>query len=428
MFNLSFQTGIIPHQWKIANIVPIPKIPNPSSLTDFRPISLTPIISRLLERTVVKTNLYPLFFNPTLAPLFSDQYAFRPFGSTDAAIISIIHHITSLLSDNSYVRLIALDFSKAFDTVKHSCILSKLSALSISDQLFNWLVNYFQGHSHTTRFNNATSSTAEVNASVFQGSAIGPSLFVMNGIDLKPVYKANYIGKYADDSYLITSSKSEHTVEDELKSIEQWALRNNLSLNKSKSVDVIIYPSDRAKKHAPIVRPLTNIKRDSSIKILGVTFNDNLSLSRHVSEVTHSAAQALYALKLLKAHGLDQTSLELVCKATLISRLTYAAPSWRGYASAEDKLSLQSVINRARRWGLYGRAAPNLVDICCKRELDLFSKIISNPYHVLYPLLPPVTAHSHNLRERAHQRQLPIRGGGLQSKSFMQRMLFKDMY
>ena len=125
MFNLSFQTGIIPHQWKIANIVPIPKIPNPSSLTDFRPISLTPIISRLLERTVVKTNLYPLFFNPTLAPLFSDQYAFRPFGSTDAAIISIIHHITSLLSDNSYVRLIALDFSKAFDTVKHSCILSQ---------------------------------------------------------------------------------------------------------------------------------------------------------------------------------------------------------------------------------------------------------------------------------------------------------------
>ena len=207
LFNLSFQTGIVPHQWKNANIVPIPKVPCPSSPSDFRPILLTPIISRLFERVVVKTNIYTLFFNPTLAALFSDQYAFRPFGSTDAAIISIIHHVTSLLSDgNSYVRLIGLDFSKAFDTVKHSCILSKLSSLPISDQLYNWLVNYFQGHSHTTRFNSTTSSTAKINASVFQGSAIGPSLFVINGIDLKPVHKENYIDKYADDSYLITSS------------------------------------------------------------------------------------------------------------------------------------------------------------------------------------------------------------------------------
>ena len=317
LFNLSFQTGIVPHQWKNANIVPIPKVPCPSSPSDFRPISLTPIISRLFERVVVKTNIYTLFFNPTLAALFSDQYAFRPFGSTDAAIISIIHHVTSLLSDgNSYVRLIGLDFSKAFDTVKHSCILSKLSSLPISDQLYNWLVNYFQGHSHTTRFNSTTSSTAKINASVFQGSAIGPSLFVINGIDLKPVHKENYIDKYADDSYLITSSKSEHTVDDELKSIEQWALRNNLSLNKGKSVEIIIYPTDRAKKQAPIVRSLTNINRSSSIKILGVTFNDNLSVSQHVSEITHSAAQALYALKLLKAHGLAQILLELVCKAT----------------------------------------------------------------------------------------------------------------
>jgi len=203
-----------------------------------------------------------------------------------------------------------------------------------------------------------------------------------------------------------------------------------LSLNKGKSVEIIIstYPTDRAKKQAPIVRSLTNINRSSSIKILGVTFNDNLSVSQHVSEITHSAAQALYALKLLKAHGLAQTLLELVCKATLISRLTYAAPSWWGYATAENKLSLQSVINRARRWGFYGRAEPNLIDICSKRETDLFTKIISNPYHVLYPLLPPATAHSHNLRERVHQRQLPIRGGGLQSKSFIQRMIYKDMY
>ena len=238
-----------------------------------------------------------------------------------------------------------LIFSKAFDTVNHSSILSKLSSLPVPDQLYNWLVGYFNGHSHTTQYNNITSSTAIINASVFQGSAIGPSLFVVNAIDLKPIHSANYIDKYADDTYLIVSSALEHTVDAEMNSIEQWAQRNNLSLNKNKSVELIIYSSDKARKHAPPVCHLPNIKRETSIKILGVTIHDNISLISHVSEVTQSAAQALYALKLLKSRGLDPTSLKIVCKATIISRLTYAAPLWWGYASVDDRLRLQSIIS-----------------------------------------------------------------------------------
>src|SRR5437867_983029 len=153
IFNLSLHSGTVPLQWKRAIIKPIPKIPHPSTCSDFRPISLTPILSRLFEKCVVQASLYPIFRNPNLSPLFADQFAFRPTGSTDSAIIAIMHHITNLLSTSLYVRLIALDFSKAFDTVRHSTILAKLTQLQVSDEYYNWFVNYFLGHSHVTKYN-----------------------------------------------------------------------------------------------------------------------------------------------------------------------------------------------------------------------------------------------------------------------------------
>ena len=79
--------------------------------------------------------LYPAIIHPQIAPLYPDQYAFRPTGSTTAALITILHHVSHLLVDNRYVRVIALDFSKAFDTVKHSCIATKLNKLPITDNV-----------------------------------------------------------------------------------------------------------------------------------------------------------------------------------------------------------------------------------------------------------------------------------------------------
>jgi len=253
-------------------------------------------------------------------------------------------------------------------------------------------------------------------------------MFVVNGIDHKPIHPVNFIDKYADDSYLIVSSNHESTIDDELAAIERWALKNNLSLNKTKSVEIIFYPTDVARKSASVVRPIPNIKRDNLIKILGVTFHGNLSIKIHVSNVAHTTAQSLYALKLLKAHGLDQASLRIVCNAIIISRLTYAAPSWWGYRSTEDEQKLDSVINRAKRWGFYNQDAPTLNSICTRRENDLFVRLISNPSHLLHQLLPPLKNHPHFLRPRSHDRQLPPRGVSLHSKSFIQRMLFTNIY
>jgi len=125
LFNLSLATSTVPRQWKNAVIKPIPKASNPQQPSDFRPISITPVLTRIMERTIVRQFLYPAFLTASYTDSLSDQFGFRPTGSTTGALIAILHTVTNLLATNPYVCIIALDFSKAFDTVRHSTLLAK---------------------------------------------------------------------------------------------------------------------------------------------------------------------------------------------------------------------------------------------------------------------------------------------------------------
>ena len=142
LFNVSISTGIIPRQWKAASISPVPKIPSPANLSDFRPISITPVLSRVMERLVVKQFIYPALLTPPPSLVFDDQFAFRPTGSTTAAVIAILQIVTTLLSDHPYVIVISLDFSKAFDTVRHATLLQKFTQLDIPHRVAHrvWLL------------------------------------------------------------------------------------------------------------------------------------------------------------------------------------------------------------------------------------------------------------------------------------------------
>ena len=111
---------------------------------DYHPISVTPILSRVLEKLVVLKFLYPIFDHPTFAPSFSDQFAFRPTGSTTCALINLNHILADLLQTHPYVHLIALDFSKAFDTVRHSTLLDKCRRFHLLDSLYNWFARYLE--------------------------------------------------------------------------------------------------------------------------------------------------------------------------------------------------------------------------------------------------------------------------------------------
>ena len=426
LFNRSIKESYVPNQFKLACITPVPKIPQPVGCSDYRPISITPILSRVMEKLLVRSVLYPVLNTPPTSGMFNDQFAFRPSGSTTAALIAILNDLSELSQCNDYVQVIALDFSKAFDTVRHHTLMEKIAALPLPDCVYNWITCYITGRKHCTKSQGKISAALPVNASIVQGSALGPVAFIINATDLKPLTSGNRLHKYADDTYLIVPSYNAHSTEAELTHIGEWAKENNLNLNTSKSLQMIVTRSQR--KATTITPPtLSGITRVSSLSILGVTIQQNLLMHEHVNNIVSAGGQALYALKVLKAHGLPQDALTDVCRATLVSKLTYASPAWYGYTNVSERQRMNAVVKRAQRWGVCNRNASTLEDIIIAADTKLFQKVLNSETHVLHVKLPPIKLHNHNLRTRTHNRTLPLNSTA-SSRNFITRLLFKDIF
>ena len=397
LFNKSIASSTVPKQWKLASITPVPKTATPQEHADFRPISITAVLSRTLERVIVREFIYPAILEPPVHLSCADQYAFRPTGSTTAAIVAILQSVTELLSCNSYVVVITLDFSKAFDTVRHSTLLDKMASMNIPDDVYNWLVNFFSGHSHCTRFCGSTSGQLDISASIMQGSAIGPASYVVNAADLTTVTAGNLMFKYADDTYIVIPAANVNSRSAELDHVDRWAQNNNLRLNRAKSAEIVFTNCKR--KHAEDPPPqMPDVRRVTSIKMLGVTMTNHLSAGEHVRDVIGKCAQSLHALKLLRHHGMSDDSLRHVYKAVVLSKLLYASPAWWGFTNAADKQRLEASVRRAIRLGLYTADDPTTSrsQLLLVAEMDdnLFANILSNPHHVLHKFLPNKTDHS----------------------------------
>jgi len=111
------------------------------------------------------------------------------------SLTTVLHTVTQLLVDNDYVIILALDFSKAFDTVRRHTLFKKFAGLSIPDNIYNWLVEFFQGHSHCTTYGHEISTCKEITASIVQGSAIGPASYAVTASDLTTTTAGNHLCK-----------------------------------------------------------------------------------------------------------------------------------------------------------------------------------------------------------------------------------------
>jgi len=135
-----------------------------------------------------------------------------------------------MVDTNPFVVVISLDFSKAFDTVRHSMLLTKMAELHMPLPVYNWLVSFFDGHPHRTVYNGGVSSTMSISASIVQGSSLGPASYTVTAADLKPLYADNQFVKYAEDTYLVVPAYSIHTCTAKLDHIAAWTTENNLML------------------------------------------------------------------------------------------------------------------------------------------------------------------------------------------------------
>jgi len=178
-----------------------------------------------------KNDIVQIFHNPKLATL-SKRTSLQVIGARHVILYAI--HIILAATCN-----IVLDYSRTFDSLRHSPVHENLDKLSLPDNVHNWLTDYFEGHSHSTRFDGVTSTLRTINASIIQGSAIGPAACIVCVADLRPITPDNNMSKYADDVMLIVAASRSATIENDLEHIKLWSERRNLRLNRSKCAEII---------------------------------------------------------------------------------------------------------------------------------------------------------------------------------------------
>ena len=405
--NLSLATGAVPSQRETACILPVPKVAVPSSPADYRPISITHILSKLTERTVVRDYIYPSFKFPPENLDFSDQFVFQPTTSTTAALIHLYQTITNHLQTNSYVIVYARDFSEALDSVRHKSVLDKFSQLLIPDHnMYNWIED-FRHHSHCTKFGDEMSDFQSILASIIQGSAIGPAAYVVTASDLLPVNQENTMHKYADDTYLVVPAANHQSCSSEIDNLEKWAAENILVLNRKKSVE-IVFVASRSRRTIDILPPaVLCTTRVEAIKALGVTISRTFSVTQHVENLLAACAQTSFALRTLRQHGMPTSALQAIFQAIVVAKLSYASSAWWGFASEADRNRLEAFLRRSVRLGYRDPSARSLSDLCELADQKLFTSISNNPSHLLHSLLTPKCSQPYNLRQRTHPFQVP---------------------
>ena len=232
ILNLSLSTSTVPASWKVARCVPVFKGGDAKELDNYRPISVLPIFSKILER-VVHYQLYEyLESNKLLSPY---QFGFRKNHSTSSAVVHLTDTVRKSMDMGKLTGALFIDLRKAFDTVDHECLTSKLPNYGIDNTELKWFQDYLSNRSQIVSFKGERSSEENILFGVPQGSILGPLLFLIHVNDLHQQIEKSNVIMYADDTVLLFSDKSETEIEKALnhdaKLLHDWMCRNGLILN-----------------------------------------------------------------------------------------------------------------------------------------------------------------------------------------------------
>ena len=246
IFNESFKTGIFPDLLKLVHVTPIHKGNSRLAVTNYRPISVLSIISKVFKQTVHK-RVYDFFISHNI--IYEHQFGFKKNKSTSLAVLDIYSKLIKSIENKEFSCCRFLDFAKAFDTVNHEILLLKLEHYGITGIVNDWFRSYLSLRPQKVKINRFLSDEQYIKCGVPQGSMLGPLLFLINIIDMPYASKILDFHLFADDTSIFISNKNleelETIVNSELVNISDWFFSNKLTFNVSKSNFIIIHPPQR---------------------------------------------------------------------------------------------------------------------------------------------------------------------------------------
>ena len=341
VWNLSLSSHTWPGSWKRANINPLAKVDLPKEDGDFRGINITPVIARTFEKLVYNSQV-----KSTVEEILSPtQFAYRQGGSCTNALLTIQNKVLSFVdrADCKAVRLFSMDFSKAFDSVKHSLLSEKLKNVPLNPYIINWYLNVLKNRKQRVVCNDFCGEWMDVNKGTTQGSISGPYLFNIFLNDLEvDIDGENALFKYADDSNIIVPvwSDGPDTSTDTVVQFLSWSDDNFMTCHPGKCKELII----RKKGYNDQLDNVYNIPQCKELPILGTTFQDNLKFTSHVRGKLVKANKCLYVIRTLRAEGHSQCEIDYLFKTLVISTITFGLSV---YGSSPTELStLQRFFDR----------------------------------------------------------------------------------
>lgn len=310
LVNTSLETGIFPTSCKIAKVRPIFKKGDSQDKNNYRPISLLPAVSKLIERSVCEQLVEYLESEEILT---NKQYGFRKGKSTKMALIDFVNECIDAMEGGETVVGCFADLSKAFDCVSIPLLIKKLDKYGIQGTAIKWFTSYLNNRSQLTevvhkskyKIKEVRSETEPVTSGVPQGSILGPVLFLLYVNDITEYVSPQNIFLFADDTTLFTRGKESNDLEIEafckVNNMAQYFSSNNLKLNASKTNYIHIQTQQRKLANNSLAPSLfigdEELALQSSADFLGVRMDDTLQWGEQIEKIESRLAKGLFVLR-----------------------------------------------------------------------------------------------------------------------------------
>lgn len=346
LFNFCLTSNVFPCTWKTARVIPIPKNNRPTSFTDLRPISILPVLSKILER-LVERQLRDHISSFHLLP--GTQSGFRPGFSCASALANITDDIISATDLGQVTVLVLLDFSKAFDTINHDLLLSILHFIGMGPDAISFFESYLTDRTQRVFVGTSSSDIIRVEAGVPQGSILGPLLFSIytSHLFLFHNFYCSY-HLYADDTQLYSSFSPENVrfairrMNLDLQNLFNIATRHCLSINEEKSCCIVFGNAVNRSRVLDLVKLYVNgaplVLRDN-VRNLGLHIDSKLKFKNHIDLCIR---RAYCSLKMLypHRHTVSVAIKKQLCDSLVLSHFNFCDTV---YGSCLDQVDVRRI-------------------------------------------------------------------------------------